>query len=148
MSTKKDQGIRSSNREFTRYDQVDKSHTYALADSGQDSFDESFRLKTCDMRQFFTGGDAGKRKFAEELGASLAEIGFGCLVGHGVDPALYEEANRAVVEVMTRPGLAEKMRFRAKRFGSVQSDSQRSTRTTTPKINAVQPSVRIQLRSL
>ena len=59
MSTKKDRGTRSSNREFTRYDQVDKSHTYQLADSGQDVFDESFQLKTCDLQQFFAGGDEG-----------------------------------------------------------------------------------------
>ena len=119
MSTKKDRGIRSSNRDFTRYDQVDKSHTYQLADSGQDVFDDSFRLKTCDMQHFFAGGDEGKQRFAEELGASLADIGFACLVGHGVDPALYEEANRAVMELMTRSSLAEKMRYRAQRFGSV-----------------------------
>ncbi len=119
MATRKDRGTRSSNREFTRYDQVDKSHTYQLADSGQDVFDESFELKTCDMRQFFAGGAAGRRQFADELGASLAEVGFACLVGHGVDPALYDEAHRAVVEVMTRPSLADKMRYRAERCGSV-----------------------------
>ena len=43
MTTDKDRGIRSSNREFVRYDQVDKSHTYRLADSGQDEFDEDFK---------------------------------------------------------------------------------------------------------
>jgi isopenicillin N synthase-like dioxygenase len=119
MPTKKDRGVRASSREFTRYDQVDKSHTYQLAESGQDRFDEDFRLKTCDMRHYFEGGEPGKKRFAEDLGTALAEIGFACLVGHGVDPGLYEEAHRAVVEVMTRSSLARKMRFRAERFGSV-----------------------------
>ena len=53
MTEKKDRGIRSSNQEFIHYDQVDKSHTYQLAECGQDVFDESFRLKTCDMQVFF-----------------------------------------------------------------------------------------------
>ena len=41
------------------------------------------------------------------------------LVGHGVDPALYDDMHDRVIELFTSTPLAEKMRFRAERFGSV-----------------------------
>ena len=41
------------------------------------------------------------------------------LVGHGVDPALYEDMHDATLDLFTSTPLAEKMRFRAERYGSV-----------------------------
>jgi isopenicillin N synthase-like dioxygenase len=110
MRTKED-GIHATNQDFIRYDQVEKRQTYHLAESaGEDQFDEEFPIRTCDMRS---------PSFARELGDALREIGFAILVGHGVDPALYDEANERVLEFFTRLSLDEKMRFRAERFGSV-----------------------------
>jgi isopenicillin N synthase-like dioxygenase len=119
MQTKED-GIHATNRDFIRYDQVEKRQTYRLAESdGNDSFDDEFRIRTCDIGRFLHGDDADRRAFAEELGSALKEIGFAVLEGHGVDPALYDEAGDQVAEVFTRCSLEEKMRFRAARHGSV-----------------------------
>ena len=41
------------------------------------------------------------------------------LTGHGVDPALYERAHDQVLDLFTSTPLADKMRFRARRHGSV-----------------------------
>ena len=64
-----------------------------------------------------TPGD--RRAFARDLGQALREIGFAILVGHGIDPALYAEAEERVTDLFTKVPLEEKMRFRAHRQGSV-----------------------------
>jgi isopenicillin N synthase-like dioxygenase len=112
MQSKED-GIRATNQDFIRYDQVEKRQTYRLAEtSEEDQFDDQFEIKTCDMRE-------DRPVFAQKLGDALREIGFAVLEGHAVDPALYHEANDKVVEMFTRLSLEEKMRFRAQRHGSV-----------------------------
>lgn len=120
MSKKKDDGIRAVSRDFTKYDQVDKSHSYRLAEVGEeDEFDDEFQIKTCDIGQFLRGGEADKERFARDLGPAMEKIGFAILVGHGVDPALYDQAVDKVIELFTRPSLEQKMKYRAQRFGSV-----------------------------
>jgi isopenicillin N synthase-like dioxygenase len=100
-----------TNQDFIRYDQVEKHQTYQLAEAdGVEEFDDEFEVRTCDMRD---------PMFAKQLGDALHEIGFAILEGHGVDPALYDEASRKVEEFFERLSLEEKMRFRAQRFGSV-----------------------------
>ena len=99
-----------TNQDFIRYDQVEKHQTYHLAEADQEQFDDAFRIRTCDMRD---------PAFATHLGDALREIGFAILEGHGVDPALYDEASVKVEEFFTRLTLEEKMRFRAQRHGSV-----------------------------
>ncbi len=120
MTAKKDEGVSAVNQEFIRYDQVDKPHSYHLAENAEDDvFDDDFQLKTCDLGQFLHGGDEGKQKFADDLGSALEEIGFAVLEGHGVDPQLYDDATAKVIEIFTTPTLEEKLRYRAERFGSV-----------------------------
>jgi isopenicillin N synthase-like dioxygenase len=117
---RKEDGIRATNQDFIRYDQVEKRQTYHLAETAEDDpFDDDFVIRTCDIGRFLNGDEAGKQAFATELGEALSEIGFAILEGHGVDPALYDEANERVAELFTRLSLEEKMRFRAQRFGSV-----------------------------
>jgi len=101
-----------TNQDFIRYDQVEKRQTYHLAEGseGIEEFDDAFLIRTCDMRA---------PGFAAQLGDALREIGFAILDGHGVDPALYDEAFAKVKEFFERLTLEEKMRFRAQRFGSV-----------------------------
>jgi len=119
MSDKED-GIRATNQDFIRYDQVDKRQTYHLAETaGDEQFDEDFEVRTCDIGRFLHGDAEDKRAFARDLGQALHEIGFAILEGHGVDPNLYHEAEQKVVEIFTRCSLEEKMRFRAQRHGSV-----------------------------
>lgn len=103
-------------REFERYDQVCKTNTYRLAEHQSDEFDEDFQIATLDFGPYLRG-DA--RRFAGAFGTALQEIGFAVLVGHGVDASLYDDMHDQVLDLFTSTPLAEKMRFRAERHGSV-----------------------------
>jgi isopenicillin N synthase-like dioxygenase len=119
MQTKED-GVRATNQDFIRYDQVEKRQKYQLAEGlDVDQFDDEFQVRTVDIGRFLHGADADKRTFATELGDALHEIGFAILTGHGVDPDLYAEAEQRIERIFTSLTLDEKMRFRAERFGSV-----------------------------
>src|SRR5438552_5454095 len=98
------------NQDFIRYEQVEKRQTYHLAEDAREEFDEQFEIRTCDMRA---------PTFARDLGDALREIGFAILTGHGVDPLLYDEAEKKIAEMFTRCSMEDKMRFRAQRHGSV-----------------------------
>lgn len=120
MKSTKEQGINAVNQDFRKYDQVKKDQKYNLVEKENlDEFDEEFEIKTCDMRLFFEGEDAGKKQFAKELGEALEGIGFAILSGHGVDPKLYETAENKVIELFETTSLEEKMAYEAERFGSV-----------------------------
>jgi isopenicillin N synthase-like dioxygenase len=120
VANRKGQRIDARNRDFIRFDQVEKKQDYRLAEAAnQEEFDEDYRIKTVDLGRFL-GGDEGDRKsFAQDLGRALQEIGFAVLEGHGVDPKIYELSAEKVMELLTRPSLEEKMKFRAQRYGSV-----------------------------
>jgi isopenicillin N synthase-like dioxygenase len=107
------------NRDFAKYDQVAKTHTYRLAEHESDQFDDAYQIGTLDFGPFLHGDAKDKARFAAEFGAALQEIGFAVLTGHGVDPTLYDDAHDRTVELFTSTSLAEKMRFRAKRHGSI-----------------------------
>lgn len=107
------------NQQFKRYDQVEKAHAYRLAEHDSDEFDEDYRIATLDLEQYLHGSELDKARFAADFASSLKEIGFAVLVGHGVDPALYGDIHDGVIELFTSTTLADKMRFRAARFGSV-----------------------------
>ena len=107
------------NQQFRKYDQVEKSHTYRLAEDALDEFDEDYRIATLDLEPFLRGDEADKARFAESFGTALQEIGFAVLTGHGVDQALYDEMHDQVLDLFTSTPIAEKMRFRAERHGSV-----------------------------
>src|SRR5690348_3019485 len=111
--------VDSLNQQFSRFDQVRKSHTYRLAESESDEFDEDYEIATLDFGQFLHGDEADKARFAEAFAGALEEIGFAVLVGHGVNPALYDEVEQLTHELFTSTSLPERMRFRAERFGSV-----------------------------
>jgi isopenicillin N synthase-like dioxygenase len=119
MSAKKEHGVDAVSTEFERFDQVGRPQEYHLAEGARDAFDEDFQIATCDMGLFFHGGPAGQAEFAQQLGRAMEEIGFAILVGHGVDPALHASVPERVVEMFTRPSLADKLAFTAERFGSV-----------------------------
>ncbi len=103
---KKAHGVEAINQEYIRYDQVEKAHTYHLAEDDQeDQFDEDFQIKTCDLDQFLNGGDGGKERFAQEFGSALEDIGFAIIEGHGVDRTLHDAAVDKVIECFTKPTL-------------------------------------------
>jgi isopenicillin N synthase-like dioxygenase len=112
-------GIRAMNQDFSRYDQVEKKQSYHLAEADDEQFDEEFQIQTCDISGALAGDESEKSQFSRRLGDALREIGFAIIEGHGVDPALYDEARSRVGAMFTRSSLEEKMRFRAQRFGSV-----------------------------
>jgi isopenicillin N synthase-like dioxygenase len=111
--------VDSLNQQFSRFDQVRKEHTYRLSEHETDEFDEDYRIATLNFEPFLRGNSADKAGFAGEFGSALEQIGFAVLVGHGVDPALYEDISDGVLDLFTSTSMADKMRFRAERHGSV-----------------------------
>ena len=107
------------NQDFRKYDQVTKAHTYRLAENPADEFDEDYQIVTLDLGRFLRGGAGDKARFAEEFAGALGEIGFAVVTGHGVDPALYDAMHDGVLELFETTSMADKMRFRAERHGSV-----------------------------
>ena len=107
------------NWQFSRYDQVRKSHTYRLAEHESEEFDDDYRIATLDSGPFLHGDTQDRARFADAFAAALEEIGFAVLVGHGVDPTLYEEIEHRVFDLFESTPLEDKMRFRARRHGSV-----------------------------
>jgi isopenicillin N synthase-like dioxygenase len=105
--------------DFRKYDQVEKAHTYRLAEHESDEFDEDYRIATLDIAPFLHGDEDDKARFADAFAAALREIGFAVLVGHGVDPALYDDIHDQVLDLFTATPLDDKMRFEAERHGSV-----------------------------
>jgi isopenicillin N synthase-like dioxygenase len=102
------------NRDIIRYEQIDKPQDYRLAEgaAGEEAFDAAFEIQTVSM-------ELPPAEFAARLGAALEDIGFCILVDHGVDPALYEQAEQQVVDMVGGTSLEEKLRFTAARHGSV-----------------------------
>jgi isopenicillin N synthase-like dioxygenase len=118
MDRKKD-GVHATNAEFLRYDQVEKRQRYHLAESGEEAFDDEYGIRSVDMAPALHGGEADRREFARALGEALEGIGFAILEGHGVPSALYEEARDKVLDLYGSTSLAQRMRYRAQRHGSV-----------------------------
>ena len=107
------------NREFEKYDQVRKAHTYRLAETDSDEFDDEFEIATLDFGRFLHGDAGDQASFAAEFAEALKDIGFAVLTGHGVDEALYDDMHDGVLDLFTTTPIEEKMRFRAARYGSV-----------------------------
>jgi isopenicillin N synthase-like dioxygenase len=105
--------------EFRKYDQVEKAHTYRLAEHASDEFDENFEIATLDIAPFLNGDAVAKADFAHAFASALEEIGFAVLVGHGIDVSLYDEMDAQVLELFEATPLQAKMRFAAERYGSV-----------------------------
>jgi len=120
MADRKREGIEATNQAFIRYDQVDKKQEYHLAEGKhEEAFDDETRVQTCDLGRFLHGNEADQRAFAGELGAALRSLGFAILEGHGISPSLYREAEERTEDLFATTSLADKLRFRAQRHGSV-----------------------------
>src|SRR3954466_4086000 len=120
MDDRKTQGIQATNQAFIRYDQVDKKQEYHLAEGKHgEAFDDQTRIQTCDLGRFLRGNEADRRAFARELGAALRSLGFAILEGHGISPSLYREAEEQTDALGSGTSPADKLRFRARRHGSV-----------------------------
>ena len=71
--------VEALNRDFTKYDQVRKAHTYRLAEHESDEFDEDYEIATLDFDRFLRGDAGDKERFAEAFTGALEEIGFAVL---------------------------------------------------------------------
>jgi isopenicillin N synthase-like dioxygenase len=111
--------VEALNRDFTKYDQVTKAHTYHLAEHEADEFDEEYEIATLDFEPFLRGRAEDRKRFADAFAGALEEIGFAVLTGHGVDPALYDDMEEQTLDLFTSTPLEDKMRFRGERHGSV-----------------------------
>lgn len=120
MESAQEKGVKAVNQEFKRYEQVNKNQTYHLSEKeGEEQFDEEYEIKTSDMSLYFHGGEEGKKEFARQLGGAMEGIGFTILTGHGVDPNLYDEAEKKIAEFFETTTREERMKYHAKRVGSV-----------------------------
>lgn len=120
MGDNKEHGIKAVNQEFKRYEQVNKDQTYHLAEkSEEDLFDDDYVIETCDISEFFDGGEEGKKAFAEKLGKAMEGIGFVVLTGHGVDQSLYNRAEEKTREIFEEIPFEKRIPYEAKRHGSV-----------------------------
>jgi isopenicillin N synthase-like dioxygenase len=120
MDDRKQHGVVASSHEYASYDQVNKpAYRLAEQDPGEEVFDEDFVIRTCDLGRALRGDDRDRRRFAEELGAAMQEVGFAILEGHGVDPRLFVDAAGWVEDFYTGVPLDDKLRYRAARCGSV-----------------------------
>lgn len=121
MNTPRDHGIHALNQDFNRYDQVHKPQTYRLSESaaGDELFDDDTVIQTCDLGDYLHGGEAGRQRFSQSLGAAMEDIGFAVLTGHGIDPALFRDADDAVIELFESAPMAERLPYLAARHGSV-----------------------------
>lgn len=120
MHEPEDKGVDSLNQDFVGYEQVRKNQIYRLAEHAEDDlYDESYQMRTCDMRPFFERGEVGRQRFAQELGKALEEIGFAIIVGHGIDGGLYRDALQKVRDLFEKTTPARRLAFRAQRHGSV-----------------------------
>ncbi|HCR53767.1 MAG TPA: hypothetical protein DIW27_05070, partial [Cytophagales bacterium] len=120
MKSAQDKGVEAVNQEFKKYEQVNKNQTYHLSEKeGKEQFDEEYEIKTSDMSLYLHGGEKGKKEFARQLGEAMRGIGFTILSGHGIDPSLYKEAEKKIAEFFETTTREERMKFHAKRVGSV-----------------------------
>jgi isopenicillin N synthase-like dioxygenase len=90
-----------------------------LAESDADEFDEEYEIATLDFEPFLRGSADDKARFAKDFAAALRDIGFAVLTGHGVDLALYDDMHEGVLDLFHSTTVADRMRFRAERHGSV-----------------------------
>ena len=116
----KEKGVQATNRDFVRYDQVEKRQHYHLAEgAGGEAFDDEYRVRSCDLDLLLRGGPDERRRFARDLGDALRDIGFAILHNTGIDPNLYDRASELVARFFETTPLEEKLRYRARRHGSV-----------------------------
>lgn len=124
-------GVNALNRDFSRFDQVNKAQSYRLSEAeGAEAFDDDYQIRSVDFTLWREGGVEGRKRFSQEIGRAMEEIGFVVLTGHGIDPQLYEQAERQVVDLFENTRRDQRMRFEAQRHGSVNQGYFPITETT------------------
>ena len=112
--------LKAVNQDFSQYDQVEKKQLYNLSEiEGEDEFDKDFVIDTVDMAGVLSGDPQKTKDFSRELGQAMEKIGFVILTGHGVDPALFSQARKKIIEFFEQIPEKERLPYKAKRQGSV-----------------------------
>ncbi len=119
MSDEREAGVKRTNQDFSRFDQVNKVQTYRLSESSLEEFDDETVIRTCDMADYFQNGAEGQRLFSQALGEAMEDIGFAVLINHGVDAKLFDRAEAAVLSFFETIGEKERQPYLAQRHGSV-----------------------------
>src|SRR5206468_9050768 len=57
--------VNALSEQFRKYDQVEKAHTYRLAEDSADEFDEDYAIATLDFSRFLNGDAADKARLAD-----------------------------------------------------------------------------------
>ena len=109
-------GIQSQNQEFRRYEQVKKDQNYYLSEQpDEEEFDNDFEIKTIDFSLIINDNP----RFVAELGSALSDIGFAIITNHGIDQNMYHKCEQKIIEFFESITLDDKMKYEARRFGSV-----------------------------
>lgn len=120
MEKTQSDGINASNQEFRKYEQVIKDQSYSLSEQADtDEFDTEFEIRTCDMSLLDDSSESGQIEFSQQLGSAMQEIGFAIITNHGVDPKLYHQAEEKVIQFFETIPYETRMKYHAKREGSV-----------------------------
>jgi hypothetical protein len=73
VSERKERGVEATNRDYIRYEQVEKLQTYHLAEAGHvEAFDEEYRVRTLDLARFLKGDASDRSAFAASSGRRCA----------------------------------------------------------------------------
>ncbi len=111
--------LATTNLDHRRFEQVDKVKVYFHAEQASEQFEEDSRLETLSLARLHGGDAADVRAFGEALTRGLSDVGFVYLTDHGIDPALFEEADRRTRNLFERTPAEVKARYLAQRHGSV-----------------------------
>lgn len=115
-----DKGVHALNREYRKYEQVDKQQAYYLSEqAGHEDFDDEYTIEACDMSGLLSEDTQEKAAFSQRLGAALEGIGFAILTGHGIDDSLYRQTAALTRKLFEETTREQRMRYRAQRHGSV-----------------------------
>ncbi|MDJ0839184.1 MAG: 2-oxoglutarate and iron-dependent oxygenase domain-containing protein [Acidobacteriota bacterium] len=111
MQTEQERGIQALNRDYARFDQVDKRQAYHLAENEEDRYDEDFCIRVCDMSRYWSGNSVDQALFARELGEGMEEIGFAVITGHGIDPGIYPRTRDKVAAFFETTTFEQRLPF-------------------------------------
>lgn len=79
------------------------------------------KIPTIDLTAARLGGEEGEREVSRQIDRACREIGFFTLCGHGIDPAVFEEANAALREFFSLP-LSDKMTCKLASGATLEAD--------------------------
>jgi len=116
----KQRGIEAYNRDFIRYEQVDKTQAYRLAEAdGKEGFDDETPVPVIDFARWLSGDAAARESVSRDLVDAVHHLGFAILENHGRAVARWDEAEERVRRLFETTPVETKLAYRAARVGAV-----------------------------